>query len=152
MSDEESGILKSLRNSLSDSGVNIATYSGASYIRLGNTSVRLAYREIYGEGAMKCALEIKVGDKDILYLGSGMLMSLTRDLAFELISRSDTVIFGAHGRKYEPSYELYLVFDNLESIFILGDGIFLSDNAARAYKENGTVIVTDRDAVISIKH
>ena len=136
----EISIYKKLSKQLGEHKVNIATYEIGDEIKVGNITVVQTHREIYGENTMKNAFSIKLDDRKIAYLGSGMLYYKTRDLAEKMIYNSDTVIFGAHGKTYSPSYEFYTVYPELENIIISGKKIYLSDKAMERYKENGTEV------------
>ena len=134
-------VYKKLSNNLNRHKVNIVTYKIGEEISLRDIVISETHREIYGEDTMKSAFTVKTPNRKIAYLGSGMLHYKTRDLAEKMIFNADTVIFGAHGKAYSPTYDFYTVYPLLKSIIISSDNFHLSGRAEKQYKENSTEVL-----------
>ncbi len=147
LNDDEENIYRILKSRLAEHGVNIKTYRLEDAVCLGDISIRQTHRELYGENSMTNAFYITGGQKTVAYLGSGMLLYKTRELANKMIFNSDAVVFGAHGRKYSPSYDFYTVFRGLEKLVISSENFDVSVKARVRYKEYGTEIFTNRGTV-----
>lgn len=147
LNDDEKIICHILKSRLAEHGVNIKTYRLNDAVYLGGISIRQTHRERYGENYMTNAFYISDGRKTVSYLGSGMLLYRTRDIANKMIFNSDAVVFGAHGRKYSPSYDFYTVFRGLEKLVISSENFDVSVKARSRYKEYGTEILTNRGTV-----
>lgn len=144
-------IYKMILERLSGHSVNIKPYGIDSTIVLGNVTVSETHRVTYGEGTMKNAFYITVLDRAVSYLGSGMLLSDSINVANKLMFNSDTVVFGSHGKSYSPECELSTFFPSVKRFIIAGDKIGISTAAAAKYNENGTVAEAYRGTVSLIR-
>ncbi len=143
INDDETAIYSAVTRITERYGSKIRLYSQNEDIKLGSFIFAERYRVEYGEGVMKCAFEITAENQRIAYLGSGMMHYLTRELSCDIISRSDTVIFGKHGKSYSPSYVINDVFPNVKVFIFSGEKISLSETAENLYKKKGTEVVNN---------
>lgn len=147
LNSDEHAIYKLIELKADEFNVKLVSYSKNEMINIGDYTVSELYRVLYGEDTVKCAFFISSEKKSIVYLGSGMLHYATRDESLEYIKRSDTVIFGKHGKTYTPEYTFGEKISSLKKIIIGGEKIHIGTNAERFYKEKGTEILTYPDSV-----
>ncbi len=145
--DKEKSISNIITASLEHHGTEIQQYDVDENIEIGSYTFVQRYRVEYGDGTAKCAFEISGKNTHIAYLSSGMLHYKTRDLAYEILFRSDKVIFGEHGETYEPIYYLKQHFPSLKLIVIGGERIYLTQTSIKQYKENGTKVLSHPNTV-----
>ncbi|MBQ8321941.1 MAG: ComEC/Rec2 family competence protein [Clostridia bacterium] len=109
-------------------------------VTVGGFNIVTAYHEPYGEGSARCALYFYDHKKTYAYISSGMLDKDTRVLTKEIITQSDGVIFGSHGKKYKSGIYLEAELYWAEYIIINSENLFLTQEDYISYEKNGCKI------------
>ena len=122
-------------------------------VSVGNLNIVSVYHEPYGEGSAKGALYFYDDENMYAYISSGMLDKDTRHFTEEIISQSDVVMFGTHGKKYKSGIYLEAELDEAKYIIINSENLFLTQEDYISYEENGCKIYSHPNYVeLSIKH
>ena len=146
--DGERVIVEKLTSLLEMHSVRLVECSEVMNIRVGDYEVIPIFSTAYGEGTAQNAFFIHGGGDNLLYLSSGMMDKKTQDLAIESIDHANVIVFGGHGKKYKSKIYFEAEKEFLSKIVVSGDNIFLTQESARFYNENGCEIISHPDTVI----
>ncbi len=128
--DDEKTILNIVIKKMENYRTSIITFAENEPVRCGEYEIVLLYSTPYGDTSIN-ALYITHGERIYTYLSSGCL-ALDKKYDFsDIISISDCLIFGRHGKKYKEEIDVSDYAASTDIVVINGENIkadVLSDN------------------------
>ena len=145
--EDEETILKILYKTVEKSRTKVVVFKKYETVKVGEYSINLLYSEPYGNTSMN-AFTVAKGDQVYTYLSSGLLASANSDLYERYISLSDHVILGEHGKKYKNRIYLSETYEDLDSLIIQSENVFLLQNNMQFYLDKGSNIYSQPKNII----
>lgn len=145
--EDEETILKILYKTVENSRTKVVVFKEYETVKVGEYSINLLYSEPYGNTSMN-AFTVAKGDQVYTYLSSGLLASANSDLYERYISLSDHVILGEHGKKYKSRIYLSETYEDLDSLIIQSENVFLLQNNMQFFLDKGSNIYSQPENII----
>jgi hypothetical protein len=145
--EDEETILKILYKTVENSRTKVVVFKEYETVKVGEYSINLLYSEPYGNTSMN-AFTVAKGDQVYTYLSSGLLASANSDLYERYISLSNHVILGEHGKKYKNRIYLSESYEDLDSLIIQSENVFLLQNNMQFYLDKGSNIYSQPEDII----
>ncbi len=124
--EDEETILKIILKKVEKYRTSVITFNENDAVNCGEYSINLLYSSPYGETSIN-AFYITHGERIYTYLSSGTL-ALGKKFNFnEIISRSDCLILGKHGKRYKEEIKLSDYEINSNIIVVNSDNIKTND-------------------------
>ncbi len=136
----EEEILLKIENHIKKFNTSLFLYSESDTVYIGDAKIFSIYSEIYGKDSSVNAFSIVKDSKIYTYVSSGMLKSGKSDIIPDLLSISNSIILGSHGKKYPKAIYLDEKYDALSLLVISGEKIYITQESAEYYDKNGCEI------------
>ena len=150
---EEREILSKIEKYLEKYNIKCSLYSFSDKLSVGTIEICPIYSEPYGEDSSMNVFVLKRATEIYTYISSGILESKNSNMIDEIISISDSVIFGSHGKKYSDTHYFTKMHAEIDCIILSGENIFLTQESLKYYKENGCEVYSHPSGIdILIKH
>ena len=147
--EDEETILKLVYKATEDYRTEVYTVNSNEVVTVGEYKIKLLYSAPYGETSVN-AFSVSNESYTYTYLSSGMLL-LENGFNFNnVLSNSDCIIFGMHGKKYKEKIVLEEYFNKADRIVINSDNLTISDYYTDMFINNGCDIIISPDNSISI--
>ena len=148
--DDEETILKVIYKTVEDYRAEVVLFQEYETVSVGKYSINLLYSSPYGETSMN-AFTVAKGDEVYTYISSGLLASDKAEYLKNCISLSDHLILGEHGKKYSSKTYIEEFFNDLDSIIIQGENIYLKQENMEMYLNNGCEIYSHPEEIVYYK-
>lgn len=148
--EDENTILKLINKSISDSRTSIVLFEEDQIVENGNYSISLLYSVPYGETSMN-AVGITDGNKSYTYISSGLLDGKTEEIFIPLISNSDCLILGEHGKSYKDKVFISQNPTRLKSLIMHSKNLFLTQDSMSYLLEKECDIYSHPMEIIYLK-
>ena len=145
--EDEETILKILYKTVENSRTKIVIFKEYETVNVGDYTINLLYSEPYGNTSMN-AFTIAKGNEVYTYISSGLLATNDSELYEKYISLSDHIIFGEHGKKYKNKIYFSESYQDLDSIVIHSENVFLLQNNMQFYLDKGCEIYSQPENII----
>ena len=148
--DDEETILKVIYKTVEDYRAEVVLFQEYETVSVGKYSINLLYSSPYGETSMN-AFTVAKGDEVFTYISSGLLASDKAEYLKNCISLSDNLILGEHGKKYSSKTYIEEFYNDLDSIIIQGENIYLNQENMEMYLNNGCEIYSHPEEIVYYK-
>ena len=145
--EDEETILKILYKTVENSRTKIVIFKEYETVNVGDYTINLLYSEPYGNTSMN-AFTVAKGNEVYTYISSGLLATNDSELYEKYISLSDHIIFGEHGKKYKNKIYFSESYQDLDSIVIHSENVFLLQNNMQFYLDKGCEIYSQPENII----
>ena len=141
--EEEEYILEDLFLLTDNKNTEICVYNLEEEIVWNEYTLSFLYRSKYADKYEKNAFKITKDSTNLLYLSPSMLLGADKIYAFQVIAKSNAIIFGCNGYK-DHTYINFDVFNaNIMKIYVGNSKLTIIQDVFWAYKERGTEIYRD---------
>ena len=144
---DEEAILKTVIKTVENSRTSVVVYQEYETVMIGDYAINLLYSVPYGKTSMN-AFAVSKGDEVYTYISSGLLDASTKDDFMKYLPLTDHLILGDHGKKYKDTIYIADCYEDLNSIVIHSDNIFLKQNNMQYYIEKGCEIFSHPSDII----
>ena len=133
--EDEEAILKVIIKSVEDHRTNVYTFSYDQYVTVGNHRIELLYSEPYGNTSIN-AFMISGNGMTYTYLSSGIITDVTKEEIMNIISLSDFVIFGNHGKKYKDPVYIDSYFSKVKAFVVESENLLFDEDVIDEYNSS----------------
>lgn len=148
--EDEETILKVIYKATEDYRTQVIVFDENKAVTVGDYEISLLHSAPYGETSVN-AFTVSNGSKRFTYFSSGSLTEESYSKYKDIISVSDNLIFGSHGKKYKDNILLNDYYDSLESIIINSDNFVVTQECAEVFEENECEIIYQPENIIYLK-
>ena len=123
--EDEQTILKIINKKVENYRTKVILFDVSQLVRVGKFDIRLLYSEPYGETSVNafCATD---GVITYTYISSGILVDENYASFKKIISETDCLIFGEHGKKYKDEIVIDEYFDRIKWVIIHSENLSIS--------------------------
>ena len=137
---DEASITKTVISATENYRCKISYYGIDSKIENGESQYIKTYGTEYNKEDIKLAYKIKLKEKQITYLSSGMMDALTKEIATQELENTSSLILGCYGKRYKGKYLFTNKEQRLENIILSSENLYFSRDALIYYENNNTSI------------
>lgn len=148
--DDEKTILKILYKTVENHRTKIVVFKENETVNVGEYTIDLLYSAPYGTTSVNAVMVAK-NDEVYTYLSSGTLLTEMDPVYRELITYSDHIIFGEHGKKYKNKVYINDILPDLNNIILHSENVFLKQNNMQYFIDNGCKIYSHPKEIIYLK-
>ncbi len=145
--DEERAICSDISRLLEGFCTELVIFDIGEECMTGEIKTSLIFSSRYGEDAAMAALLIEGRENRSVYLSSGIVNSDIYTHTVPFMEISDTVIFGAGGKRYSKITFLDNYLENAKRIYIFSKDLHLTPMEEQQYKKGGCEIYLDPSQV-----
>ena len=145
--DDEEAILKTVIKAVENSRTSVVIYQEYETVGVGEYAINLLYSVPYGKTSMN-AFAVSKGHEVYTYISSGLLDESNKESFIKYLPLTDHLILGDHGKKYKDKIYIADCYEDLNSIVIHSDNIFLKQNNMQYYIEKGCEIFSHPNNII----
>lgn len=147
---DEETILKLAKKSVEGHRTEIVVFQSYETVYVGNYTINLLHSEPYGNSSMN-AYCVANGDEVFTYISSGLLDGNSRERFLEYMTLSDHIILGEHGKKYKNKIYITECYEDLDSIIVNSQNVFLTQDNLQYFTEKGCIVVSHPTDFIHLK-
>lgn len=148
--DDEKTILKVIEAAVKDSKAEIVLFQEYETVHVGKYKINLLYSEQYGNTSVN-AFAVTKGDLIYTYISSGLLSDDRNNEFMKYIELTDHLILGEHGKKHKTAVYLEKCYEDLDTIIIHSDNVFLKQYNMAYLIEKGCEIYSHPDSIVYFK-
>ena len=148
--DDEETILKFLQKCVENHRTEVVIFREYETVHVGEYTVNLLYSEPYGNTSMN-AFAVARDDEIYTYISSGLLTGSTKAQFERYMSLTDHLILGDHGKKYKDKIYISEYYEDLDSIILHSENVFLLQDNMRYYLEKECNILSHPDTFVYFK-
>lgn len=148
--EDEETILKLIIKCTDGHRTSVITFKEYETVNVGKYTINLLYSEPYGNTSMN-AYCVARGDETYTYISSGLLTGSGKDRFMPYLSLSDHIILGEHGKKYKEKIYISDCFDDLDSIILHSENVFLLQNNIQYFYDKGCRVISHPYDIVYLK-
>ena len=148
--EDEKTILKVVLATIKDSDAEVVLFREYETVSIGKYTVNLLYSAPYGQTSAN-AFVVANGETVYTYLSSGLLSKDTSNEYMKYLELTDYLILGDHGPKYKTKVYLEKSYEELKSIVLHSDNIFLKQSNMLYFIEKGCKIYSHPEGIVYLK-
>lgn len=134
--DDEEAILKILQKSVEDHRTKVVVFRIYETVYVGDYHINILYSEPYGKTSMN-AFAVAKWDEVYTYISSGLLTGNTANTFKKYLPFTDHLILGDHGKKYKDKIYIEECYDDIDSMILHSENVFLVQKNMQFYLDNG---------------
>ena len=148
--DDEETILKVVEAAIRDSSAEIVLFREYETVKVGSYTINLLHSAPYGETSVN-AFVLANQDTVYTYISSGLLSNDKSNRFMKYLELTDHLILGDHGQKYKTKVYLDKCYEDMESIIIHSDNIFLKQYNMAFFNEKGCEVYSHPEDIVYLK-